>query len=69
MFGSKNLLIAFVVGVVGFAALYMGVSELENLKVGQFAVGVILLWASALFGGFIAGCEVGKKPTGDDGES
>ena len=66
MFGSKHLLIAFVIGSVGFASLYIGVSELENLKVGQFAVGVTLLWVSALFGGFIAGREMAGKSESDD---
>ena len=66
MFGSKNLLIAFVIGGVGISSIYIGVSEVEGLKIGQFAVGICLLWVSSLFGSFLAGCEVGKATTKND---
>ena len=69
MFGSKNLLVAFVIGTVGLALLFFGVSDVEDMKIGQFGLGMVLLWVSSLFGSFIAGCEVAKKSSDDEKSS
>lgn len=66
VFGSKHLLIAFINGIAGLGLVFIGVSEVENLKFWQFFVGVVLIWGSSLFGSFIAGCEVAKKSSDKD---
>ncbi|MDA8746457.1 hypothetical protein N9N28_17675 [Rubripirellula amarantea] len=66
MFGSKHLLIAFVVGVLGVGLLSSVLfSKLEGGSAVLSLVGITLIWVSSLFGSFLAGREtasaVGNK--------
>ena len=70
MFGSRNLLIAFFIGNFGIA-LPTGTfaSELPAGKVASLAVGLCLLWMSALFGPIMFMKDRGIKGTADQREN
>ena len=63
MFGSKQLLIAFAISACGNALAMFAVNEVEGIKAGVFSLGLLLVWVSALFGGFLASAEVFAKQT------
>ena len=54
MFGSKHLLIAFVIGVTGLCFMAPSIPQVGVM----FSVGILLVWVSALFGGFLASLEM-----------
>ncbi len=54
MFGSKHLLIAFVIGATGLCFMAPSIPKVGVL----FSVGILLIWVSALFGGFLASLEM-----------
>ena len=62
MFGSKQLLIAFVVGVLGMSLVsFVALSKIEGSEGALLIVGMLLIWVSSLFGSFLAGVEVSSK--------
>ena len=70
MFGSRNLLIAFFIGNFGIALLTgTFASELPAGKVASLAVGLCLLWMSALFGPIMFMKDRGIKGTADQREN
>ncbi len=62
MFGSKQLLIAFLVGVLGMSLVsFVALSKVEGSEGVLLIVGMLLIWVSSLFGSFLAGVEVSGK--------
>ena len=62
MFGSKQLLIAFFVGALGMSLVsFVALSKIEGSEGVLLIVGMLLIWVSSLFGGFLAGVEVSSK--------
>jgi hypothetical protein len=63
MFGSKILLIAFVVGVCGLELISSAALSEMGSTYGGVILGMLLISVSALFGGFLAGLEAARKQT------
>jgi hypothetical protein len=62
MFGSQQLLIAFFIGVLGMSLVsFVALSKIEGSEGVLLMVGMLLIWVSSLFGGFLAGVEVCSK--------
>ena len=67
MFGSKHLLIAFVLGTLGVGLLSSVVfSQLEGSQAVTSMVGITLIWVSSLFGSFLAGLEASTTHSDKD---
>ena len=70
MFGSKNLLIAFGIGVAGISLATAALADVDGFQMGLFLGGMTMIWVSALFGGFLAGREVADSaPKSDESGS
>ena len=66
MFGSKQLLIAFLIGTLGMSFVsFVALSKMEGSEGIFLIVGMLLIWVSSLFGSFLAGVEVSSKSKGD----
>ena len=62
MFGSKQLLIAFFVGVFGMSLVsFVALSKIEGSEGVLLIVGMLLIWVSSLFGSFLADVEVSSR--------
>ena len=67
MFGSKQLLIAYVIGSVGIALVVSSLADtLESGEMIRLIVGLCAIWASALFGPVLVMQEKGVTKFGDD---
>ena len=65
MFGSQQLLIAFILGTLGMGLIsFVALSKIGGSEGVFLIVGILLIWVSSLFGSFLAGIEVSKKSTG-----
>jgi len=68
MFGSKHLLIAFLIGTLGISFVSYSAFRQMGSDAGIFAFGILLIWVSSLFGSFIASQEKAGKLDDPDKE-
>ena len=66
MFGSKQLLIAYLIGAVGITFVVSSLADtLETGEMIRLIVGLCAIWASALFGPIFVMQEKGVVKFGD----